>query len=205
MEMTEQTANAEKDKKRQEKKRIRKEILARVALLSEQYCETADEKIKEIVCTMEEYRNARAVFCYVGTEREINTRPLLERILEDGKILAVPRCIGRGVMKACRITDLSILKPGTMGILEPPLCCEEFVPEQLDLALVPCLTCSREGVRLGYGGGFYDRYLRKTEAFRACLVRSKLIEEAIPEEAHDLKMNAVITEEGRWNLSSGTA
>ena len=72
MEMTEQTANAEEDKKRQEKKRIRKEILARVALLSEQYCETADEKIKEIVCTMEEYRNARAVFCYQRNEARRN-------------------------------------------------------------------------------------------------------------------------------------
>lgn len=182
-----------------EKKMLRKHILSKVKTLSKQYCEEADWKIKENVCAMDEYKSAEVIFCYVGTEREIDTKPILKQILLDGKILAVPRCVGKGIMKAFRIRDLAVLKPGTMGIEEPADDCEEIRPEDIHLAFVPCVTCSTEGVRLGYGGGFYDRYLNDTKAFRACLVRALLMEEHVPSEFHDLKMDAVVTENKRMD------
>ena len=102
-------------------------------------------------------------------------------------------------MNAYEIHTLSVLEPGMMGILEPPTSCTLVEPEELQLVLVPCVTCTARGERLGYGGGFYDRYLEKTSAFRAILVRSRVMEEAVPMEEHDLCMDEVITELGRIN------
>lgn len=180
-----------------EKKLLRKAVLKRVETLSEAYCEAADFGIFKQVTEMPEYQAAHTVFCYVGTAREINTRPILERILADGKQLAVPLCVGRGIMKACALKDLSLLQPGMMDIPEPPADCAEISPEMLDLVLVPCVTCTARGERLGYGGGFYDRYLMRTKAFRAILVRQEIMEARVPVEEHDLFMDAVITETGR--------
>ena len=71
-----------------------------------------------------------------------------------------------------------------------------LAPEELDLILLPCVSASRSGERLGYGGGFYDRYLPKTKAFRALLIRERLLSDDIPREAHDQPVDAVITEAG---------
>lgn len=180
-----------------EKKLLRRAVLKKVETLSDAYCVAADAGILRQVMEMPEYQTARTVFCYVGTAREINTRPILERILADSKQLAVPLCVGKGIMKACALRDLRLLQPGMMDIPEPPADCAEIPPEMLDLVLVPCVSCTARGERLGYGGGFYDRYLVRTEAFRAILVRQELMEERVPVEAHDLLMDAVITEVGR--------
>ena len=184
---------------KEEKKKLRKEVLERIHALPETYCTEADAGILRQVTDMPEYRAAGTVFCYVGMDQEIDTKPIITRMLADGKRVAVPRCVGRGVMNAYEIHTLSVLEPGMMGILEPPTSCTLVEPEELQLVLVPCVTCTARGERLGYGGGFYDRYLEKTSAFRSILVRSRVMEEAVPMEEHDLCMDAVITELGRIN------
>lgn len=156
----------------------------------------ADKLIFHNLITTTEYIEAETVFCYVGTEEEIDTSFLLKHILACGKKLGVPRCIGKGIMEARRIDDFGQLRTGMYGIQEPVERCPVILPGDIDLAIVPCLTCSRDGRRLGYGGGYYDRYLREAYCRKIVLCREKMLEEKIPAEEWDLTMDIVITEKG---------
>lgn len=178
------------------KSKLRAEIAARVKNLSPVYCREADEAICRLVLQSEAYQSARTVFCYVGAEREINTTPLLRAALRDGKTVAVPLCLEKGVMEARQIQGLSDLVTGKYGILAPMLQCPVVEPEAFDLALIPCSTGNANGQRLGYGGGFYDRYLPRTHCPTMLLCRSRLVVEDIPVEPHDVPMTYLVTERG---------
>lgn len=180
----------------EQKKVLRKKVKEKISNLSDEYCKMADEKICLHAISLPEFEKAGTVFCYVGTAEEINTKPVLEKVLETGKRLGVPKCISKGIMKVCEISSLEELEEGHYGILEPREGCSYMEPEEIELALVPCVTCSREGMRLGYGGGYYDRYMEQTTCVKAVLCREKLMEEDIPAEEHDKKMDVVISEEG---------
>ncbi|WP_287227991.1 5-formyltetrahydrofolate cyclo-ligase [Oscillibacter sp.] len=119
-----------------------------------------------------EYRSAGAVFCFVSAGREIDTRPILEQTLADGKMLCVPLCVADGIMELRAIRNLEELFPGAYGILEPPADSPALSPDQIDLAVIPCVTCSREGRRLGRGGGYYDRFLAHYRGAAVLLCRS---------------------------------
>ena len=134
------------------KRDLRAEIARAVAALPPDYCRRADEAICRAVLASAEYRRAGTLFCYVGTDREIDTRPILAAALRDGKTLAVPLCVGRGIMEARRIGGLEELVPGKYGIPAPHPGCPLVEPGEIDLALIPCCTGNRRGQRLGYGG-----------------------------------------------------
>lgn len=182
------------------KRELRKQLKKRTSSLTEEYKKDADRQIFRRAISLPEYRAAETIFCYAGTEEEINTRPVLERILSDGKRLGVPRCIGKGIMEVHMITHLEQLKPGMYGILEPEESCALIRPEEIDLAFVPCLSCSRDGRRLGYGGGYYDRYLIQTTCGKIALCREKMLEEEIPAQEWDLGMDKVVTERCVYNV-----
>lgn len=189
--------NSRNEKNLQEqKKMLRREVKQAISMLSKEYCREADEHIYKWVCAFSDFQNADTIFCFVGTETEIDTRPLLEEILRRGKRLGVPKCTGAGIMEVYEIHSLNDLESGSYGILEPKDGFVRILPEQIDLALVPCLSCNEAGWRLGYGGGFYDRYLERTSAKRAVLCRNRLMRSDIPAEAFDLNMDVVITEKG---------
>ena len=179
------------------KQTIRTEVTARVKNLSPVYCKEADEAICRWILQSEPYQEAKTIFCYVGTEREIDTMALLRTALRDGKTLAVPLCLAeRGRMEARRIEGLGDVVSGRYGILAPKLNCPVVPPEDLDLAIVPCCTGNARGQRLGYGGGYYDRYLPGTRCPTMLLCRHQLEREDIPTEEHDLQMDYFVTERG---------
>ena len=178
------------------KSELRAVIAAEVKALEPSYCESADAAICAAVRESELYKNAKTLFCYIGTDREIDTRALLLHALADGKTLALPLCTGKGIMEARAIRSLDDLVSGKYGILAPGADCPVIAPEDFDLVIVPCSTGNDKGQRLGYGGGFYDRYLGKTNCPRALLCREKLVKEDIPVEEHDLRMDYLVTERG---------
>ena len=142
-----------------EKQQLRKTMRRLASQLSPRYRAAADEAIARHLLSLPEYRSAGTVFCFVSAGREIDTRPILERTLADGRTLCVPLCVTDGVMELRAVRDLKELSPGAYGILEPPADSPALSPDQIDLAVIPCVTCSREGRRLGRGGGYYDRFL----------------------------------------------
>ena len=180
------------------KKELRRQTLARIAALDPAYTRSADRIIIQNLLALPEYGKAACVFCFVGTGHEISTAPFLERVLSDGKILCVPLCTGKRAMEARRITSLSQLRRGFYGLLEPDS--EGTVPvapEQIDLAIIPCVTCSRGGERLGHGGGYYDTYFSQNRAIPSVMIcREQILRDDIPREAHDLIFPVVVTEGG---------
>ena len=137
-----------------------------------------------------------------GTEDEINTRPVLEDLLKRGKQVGVPKCISKGIMEVYKIRSFDDLEPGKYGILEPKEGCEKISPKAIHLALIPCLSCSMKGERLGYGGGYYDRYLQQITGTQAVLCRTALMCDEIPMEAHDRTIDFVICEAGVLNTKN---
>ena len=82
----------------------------------------------------------------------------------------------------------------TFGIPEPGEQCPEIAPEEIDLCLVPALACDASGIRLGYGGGFYDRFLPQTAACRMVLCAQERFLQQVPAEQHDMHCDCVVTE-----------
>ncbi|MBR2896134.1 MAG: 5-formyltetrahydrofolate cyclo-ligase [Oscillospiraceae bacterium] len=179
-----------------DKRTLRARIAEQVHALDSAYCADADAAICAAVWESELYKNAVTMFCYIGTDREIDTRALLERALADGKRLALPLCVGKGIMEARAIQSLDDLVAGKFNIPAPHADCPVVAPEAFDLVIVPCSTGNAKGQRLGYGGGFYDRYLGKTQCPKVLLCREKLVTEDIPVEEHDLVMDYLTTENG---------
>ncbi len=186
----------------QEKARLRRQMKTLRHDLPADYKEGADRRIAELLWQTDEYREAHLIFCYVSRKDEADTRRILGQALADGKRVAVPVCRGRGEMEAWEIESLSELSEGAYGILEPakPL---PVKPEEIDLCLVPCLACDRDGRRLGYGGGYYDRYLKRVNendrnrpkrcrAKILCLCWETQVLQEIPAEAHDVLMDGLL-------------
>ncbi|HIZ83039.1 MAG TPA: 5-formyltetrahydrofolate cyclo-ligase [Firmicutes bacterium] len=119
-----------------------------------------DGLITEKVGRLYQYKNCRTLFIYVSTDIEVDTRAIIRRALAEGKRVAVPRCIpGTRRMEFHYIDSLEQLQPGAFSVLEP----DESRPVARDfsssLMIVPALSLDNRGYRLGYGKGYYDRYI----------------------------------------------
>lgn len=177
-----------------DKKSLRKRYLAERAGLPIEEKQAIDCGITQNILQSEFYQRADCIFCYVSTAEEIDTRTVLENALASGKTVCVPLCGQGGSMSARKITAFSDLQSGHYGILEPSDTAEEIAPETIDLILTPALSCDREGYRLGYGGGYYDRFLSRTNAVCAALCASQRMSEMLPHEAFDRRCHYIITE-----------
>ncbi|MDD5922577.1 MAG: 5-formyltetrahydrofolate cyclo-ligase [Eubacteriales bacterium] len=191
------------EERKQMKKELRKEVLSERDALPEEYRMESDRKIMDFLLQMPEYQCAETIFCFVSMGTEIETAEFLSRALRDGKTVAVPRVLSPGRMEAYRIFgEQDLDAPNRWGIREPKEGCPVVPAEEIDFAVIPCVSMSREGIRLGYGGGYYDRYLSgiRSGACMAALCREKSLRENIPEEAFDIRIPAVITELGLFRI-----
>ncbi len=191
----------------QEKKAFRKQMLARRDALSEEYRNEADVARNARLRQEAWFRDAEVLLFYVSYRSEADTRVLLTEALGAGKIVAVPKVDGKE-MEFFRITSLEQLATGYQGILEPDGSCERLDAELLSGALgeadavdrkillfVPGCAFDVTGGRMGYGGGFYDRF---TECYpgllRVALAYDAQIVTEVPKEAHDKPVNIIVTE-----------
>ena len=182
---------------RQAKRILREQTLQDIRNLNPAYAAGAGRRIVDHVLSLPAYRDAGTVFCYVGMGHEINTAPLLTRILSDGKRLAVPVCVARSRMEARQIFSMEELHTSNYGIREPALTAPLVTPEEIDFAVIPCITCSRSGERLGHGGGYYDIYFEHYQSIPSVMLcREKVLRDTIPLEAHDIRFGTVVTEDG---------
>ncbi len=178
----------------EEKALLRKEMRAKSRALPADYRLKADEAICRHVRDSAEYASANTVFAYLGVGWEIDTRPLLEQILQDGKRLCLPLCTGPHEMAICVVHDLSELVPGAYHIPEPSENAMTISPEEVDLTLVPCVAADRLGHRLGQGGGYYDTFLKRYSGPAFLLCRESALLPEIPVENHDFSLPFLVTE-----------
>lgn len=150
--------------------------------------------IAEHLKLLPEYRAARTLLVYSPTRGEVSLEAIEAHARSEGKTLVYPRVVGdRLSLHAVHSPDE--LEPGAFGILEPAEDAPTVAHDEIELALIPALAVDLHGIRVGWGGGFYDRLLPTLRfAFRCGLIYDfQLIAES-PREAHDTPLNAVITE-----------
>lgn len=176
------------------KQELRRAFKARGAALTSEYRDAADRAIYDAVLQSEAWRQAESVFLYVSMWAEPDTRALIGAALGEGKRVYVPLCCPERVMKAVRIRSLDELKPGTLNIPEPPEENETAAPGTLGLAVVPCITATADGARLGHGAGYYDRFLNRHTCPAMCLCYSQMLADALPMDEYDVWMDFVVTE-----------
>lgn len=176
------------------KKALRGEIRAKRRHIPPETRGAKDKAITEKILSLEEYKKAGTVLCFVSYGGEPETRDIIADILKQDKRLCVPRCLDDGLMEYVVIDSLSCLRAGYKGILEPLEGLPVLEPSDIDMAVVPGLAFTAEGKRLGQGGGFYDRFMENTKAFTCGVCYREFLLEDIPTESFDKKVSAVVTD-----------
>ena len=154
----------------------------------------ADREILRRLLQTEAFRESDLVLCYVSVASEADTRALLSHCFAVGKRVAVPRCEGGGVMRFHEVTSLQTLRVSPLGIPEPdasfpvPQCSEKT------LCIVPGLLFDLAGHRIGYGGGYYDRFLAAFPGKTVGLCYEALLCERLPHEPFDCPVQTLLTE-----------
>ncbi|MGN0194796.1 MAG: 5-formyltetrahydrofolate cyclo-ligase [Pseudoramibacter sp.] len=181
---------------KKEKQALRRRLLA---LRDMTHNAAADQAILKTLFTLDLYRKADCIATYVSFGTETDTHALIRQALKDKKRVAVPYCVPKShTMQMLEITRFpEDLRPGTMDILEPdPETCPVVAPADIDCMIVPGVGFTEDGRRLGYGGGFYDRYLPKLKSLSRCvaLVPEEMLVDDLPVEDHDQRIPKIITE-----------
>ena len=183
----------------EEKRVFRKSALKRRAEITNRQ-EKSVQIAKNLFAT-QMYQDADMIFGYMAYRSEAETMPVFEQAFAAHKCVAVPRVLfsdaekENGTMVFCRIASLDDCVKGAYGILEPREDCPIVQPKETSLILVPGCAFTRDGFRMGYGGGYYDRYLQlHPKAIAIGYAFEEQIYDVIPREAHDRRLDFVVTQ-----------
>lgn len=160
--------------------------------LSADFIEISSKKIQKNLKKIAAYREAKAIACYYAIGSEIKTHGILQEILSEGKNLALPRIEGGGLV-FCNVKKFEDLEKGEFGIMEPKQNCP--IINEFDAILVPAVAMTRAGQRLGYGRGYYDRFLTNKKVTSIALAYSKSILKNIPSSKGDVQIQWIVTED----------
>ncbi|CVI73054.1 putative 5-formyltetrahydrofolate cyclo-ligase [Clostridiales bacterium CHKCI001] len=177
---------------KEQKRRLRKEFLLRRRTLENRF--EKDQKILERILHTDWYAQARSIYTYVSYRAEVDTKKLIQQAWKDGKNVAVPKVCGE-IINFYQIHSMDDLESGIKGILEPAVHCIPL-EEQDAVLLVPGAVFDQEGYRIGYGGGFYDRYLETHPNYLSvALAYECQVIDYVPRQPWDQKIDCIITEE----------
>lgn len=158
-----------------------------------------DNNIYKSIINSDLFMKSKVLFIYISFGNEVDTHKIIEYALDSGKEICVPKVISRlKGMRALKINNLKELEVSNYGILEPKDNAEEVFLENMDLAIIPGLAFDLKGGRIGYGGGFYDRFFSNTNASirKIALAYELQILDGLPLEDHDITIDGIITENG---------
>jgi len=174
-----------------DKKTLRNMIREKKRAMTPEQIQTASQRLTALFLATEEYKNAETVYGYLPYNQEVRTIPILEQALKDGKRVAVPKVLG-DEMRFIYLSDLSKVEKGYSGIPEPV----DDAPEADDptaLVLMPGLAFDEEGHRIGYGGGFYDKFLAREPAHpTVALCYDFQIVDDLPVDHYDIPVDCVL-------------
>lgn len=174
-----------------DKKELRSVIRARKRAMTAQQIEEKSRRLMEMFLQSDLYRSAKTVYGYLPYNQEVRTVPMLEQALRDGKRVAVPKVYGEE-MRFLYITDLTQVENGYAGIPEP-IADEPVADDPGALVLMPGLAFDKEGHRIGYGGGFYDRFLeQEPDHPKLALCYDFQMLPSLETEEHDVPVDCVL-------------
>lgn len=177
------------------KKGLRQKMLAMRRALSANETESRSSSLKENILSLPEYKNAKKIMAFLAMKGESNLDGFIRQALLDGKEVYIPVCLPERQMEAGRLIDMEHFEKGPLGLRNLPAGYEVTSPESLDLVLIPGLAVSQEGIRLGMGAGYYDRYLARVpfEKRVVALWDFQVIPD-IPSEPFDQKIAKIVTD-----------
>jgi 5-formyltetrahydrofolate cyclo-ligase len=129
---------------------------------------------------------------YFAIGSEVRTSDILQDILKSKKEVSLPKVVKKDLVFK-KITSLSDLEEGNFSVMEPKDYCEEV--KNMDVIIVPAIALTKEGYRLGYGFGYYDKYLSSKRSRTISLCYSKQIIKSFPHLDHDIRMDCIVTED----------
>ena len=174
-----------------DKKELRSKIRAQKRAMTEEQIVSASRRLGEMFAATEQYRNAKTIYGYLPYNQEVRTVPMLEQAIRDGKRVAVPKIYGND-MKFIYMEDLSAVALGYAGIPEP-IADGPVAEDPTALVLMPGMAFTEKGDRMGYGGGFYDKFLAsEPEHPTVALCYDFQMVEELPTEQYDIPVDCVL-------------
>jgi len=173
------------------KEKMRKELLEKRNKLSADDVKKKSKAIIENLRKDTDYLKAKIVLYYVSKENEVYTHDLIRSAFKE-KIVVVPKVLDNQVI-CCVIRDFFELRPGSYGVLEP-ITNSKIPVQEIQLVVVPGVAFDKKRYRLGYGKGFYDALLAKTEAKKIALAYKFQILDSLPHDPWDVRMDKVISD-----------
>ena len=184
---------------REEKRALRHKYAAiRQAISKDDRLEKSRAICANFLKTMS-FAHADVILLYHSINQEVDTTELISTVLKSGKRLALPVCRENGHMFFRYLTSENQLTKGFFSAPEPDESCEKFVSARHALCVIPAIAFDRQGYRLGYGKGYYDRYLTDPSIVKVGFVYHELLVDKLPRGRFDLACDLVITEKGVFN------
>lgn len=174
-----------------DKHELRSHIRSLKRQMTESEIEEKSEKLRLLFTATDAYRSAKALYGYMSYNQEVRTLPLLEQALRDGKRVAVPKCYGAD-MRFIWVDDLTKMEKSSCGIPEP-IADGPIADDETALVLMPGMAFDRQGRRIGYGGGYYDKFLAaEPEHPTVALCFDFQVVEQLPTEEFDIPVGLVL-------------
>ena len=176
------------------KSELRKQVLQEMKAIPREQKQAMDQALTERFLKHPFYQEANTIATYLSFPHEFQTQGLIEQALKDGKKVLIPKTYPKGRMDFV-VYDLQQLVKTSFGLLEPQGNLEVVAASQIDLIHVPGLAFTMEDYRIGYGGGYYDRYLEHFSGHTLSTVYPCQIRDFSPEN-HDIPVQEVLIDEG---------
>ena len=181
-----------------QKAALRKHLLEKRDATSAELRDISSERIHQNLKQITSFTNSQNIACYFPIGSEVDTYGIIHDILDQNKCLLLPKVVN-GNLIFYNVPNLEKLEKGNFGIMEPKDSCKKA--DRIDCVLIPTVGVSKMGIRIGYGKGYYDKFLSSTDAVKISLTYSKQIVKIIPSDSHDIKMNWVVTEDEYIKIS----
>ena len=175
------------------KAELRKQVLQEMKAISQEQKQAMDQALTDQFLKHPFYQEAKVIATYLSFPHEFQTQELIEQALKDGKKVLIPKTYPKGRMDFV-VYDPHQLVKTSFGLLEPQGDLEVVDASQIDLIHVPGLVFTTEGYRIGYGGGYYDRYLKHFPGHTLSTIYPCQIQDFSPEN-HDIPVQEVLIDE----------
>ena len=176
------------------KSELRKQVLQEMKAIPRGQKQAMDQALTDQFLKHPFYQEAKVIATYLSFSHEFQTQELIEQALKDGKRVLIPKTYPKGRMDFV-VYDPQQLVKTSFGLLEPQGDLEVVDASQIDLIHVPGLAFTREGYRIGYGGGYYDRYLEHFIGHSMSTIYPCQVQQFMPEN-HDIPVQEVLIDEG---------
>lgn len=189
---------------KEEKKKLREELLQLRSEISKDDREKAESAVVMKLLSLASFRFAETVLLYYPIKGEINVLPIAEAAIKAGKRVAFPLCdTESSTMTYHFVSDLCELKAGSYGIPEPSSELPIYLPskDKNDLIVIPAVCFDRQGYRIGYGKGYYDRYLNTFGGTAVGVTFHRLLLPSVPRGRFDKHVSLIVTEKGALSPS----